>query len=51
MKKTFVKTYFNFRPGVWVSPDNILFVYRVMEQLCRVKTDGVIVTNNVMLDI
>ena len=35
------KTVHNHRPGVWVSPDNILFVYKVMEQLCSGKTGGV----------
>ena len=26
----------NFRPGVWVSPDNLLFLYRVMGELCTI---------------
>ena len=26
----------NFRPGVWVSPDNLLFLYRVMAELCSI---------------
>jgi protein tyrosine phosphatase len=25
------------RPGVWVSPDNLLFLYRVMAELCSIK--------------
>jgi len=25
------------RPGVWVSPDNLLFLYRVMAELCGIK--------------
>ena len=25
------------RMGVWVSPDNLLFVYRVLDELCSVK--------------
>ena len=24
------------RPGVWVSPDNLLFLYRVMAELCSI---------------
>ena len=26
----------NCRPGVWVSPDNLLFLYRVMGELCTI---------------
>jgi len=25
------------RPGIWVSPDNLLFLYRVMAELCSIK--------------
>ena len=29
-------TYTFSRPGVWVSPDNLLFLYRVMAELCSI---------------
>jgi len=36
------------RPGVWVAPDNLLFLYRVMAELCSIKKNGLAPINNAL---
>eukprot|EP00092_Neocalanus_flemingeri_P005720 GFUD01006160.1.p1 GENE.GFUD01006160.1~~GFUD01006160.1.p1 ORF type:complete len:1193 (+),score=156.97 GFUD01006160.1:67-3645(+) len=40
------------RPGVWVSPDNLLFLYRVMAELCSInKTSDQPIFSNIEVNI
>ena len=37
--------FYSVRPGLWVSPDNLLFLYRVMAELCSINKPAANTTN------